>query len=446
MSELTEQHITSISPTGHGVIEQNNAPIILVLGAFPGDIINIHIYKKLQHIWYAEITHIISGSNLREYTPPASPFFISNMPWQHLTRSGELQLKDNIFNSIYPQYSSNISMLQDIGLPDTHYRNKVAYAFTTDTRGQLHFALYTRGTDGAEKEIHTENTLVHPMLEKTGRDFLDFFNQYKVTESDIKYLILRYSYNTNTVVAQILFPETSRKKLPLKKAELEKYLSRTHNLEGILVSHSHPNVRSAITTKDFYTLGNIDITEKLLDKKYIYHPSLFFQIYPDAFNEILKDLYREIESIPDHKKIPVLDLFAGVGVIGMSIADLVFSVRGVELSSLSKKYALENAHINNIDTYSFTEASVHKVLDYIESDQILIIDPTRSGLSKETCQRIIQVQPRHIVYISCNLGTQARDLDMIKDFYTITFMGAYNIFPKTHHIESMVILERKKND
>jgi 23S rRNA (uracil1939-C5)-methyltransferase len=161
---------------------------------------------------------------------------------------------------------------------------------------------------------------------------------------------------------------------------------------------------------------------------------------------ILNDLRSYILKIPQHKSVPALDLFAGVGVIGIEITDIVKSVTGVELSTLSKEFALKNAEQNNVSNFSFVESDVSVALELIENDQILLVDPTRAGLSKDVLSEITKKQPTYICYISCNPESQYRDFKHLKEFYTIELLRGYNIFPKTHHIESMLILKRKKND
>ena len=119
-------------------------------------------------------------------------------------------------------------------------------------KGLLTFALYTRGTNGPEKITQSENILVHPLLERIGKQFLNFLNQKHVSLEQLKYLILRYSYFENKIVAHILVPETNRKKLALKRGDLEQFLKTNSELKGVLVSHSESDTRSSMTTKDFY--------------------------------------------------------------------------------------------------------------------------------------------------------------------------------------------------
>ena len=391
---------------------------------------------------YAKIVSILKTSPLRIHTPEKAPFFDANAPWMHLSLDAENEIKREFITKLYGTYKGEIQFLGAKEKEKLGYRNKVAYAFL-DTKKGVRFALYTRGDGKAHKVEQKENPLAHPLIEKVGKQFLHFFHQKNIQSKDLKYLILRYSFLTNKIVAYLLLPETNRKKLPFKKSDLEKFFGAHENIQGIQVAHSEAGIRSAFSEKTFYNIGDIEVEEKMLQKTYLYAPSLFFQINPLGFQNILGDLREEMKKIPERKELPLLDLFAGVGLIGIELADLVKKVEGVELSSLSKSYALKNAERNGIENFSFQEANVDDALELIEKEQILVLDPPRRGLSSKTIERIQRTKPKYIFYVSCNPQTQHRDIEKIKDLYEIRFIKVYNIFPRTQHIESFVVLERK---
>jgi len=437
--------IISLAPTGHGITENG----WYVLGSFPGDTVKVRVYNEAEGIVYAELLEIIESSEQRNYAPTEAPFFDPNAPWQYLSHAQEniekLAIVKNIFKeNAHIKISSEIySSDQNKSLLTSHYRNKAAYAFTHDKNGKISFSLFTRGIEKSGKISQKENILVHPIINKIGKQFLEFFNQKNISIRTLKYLTLRYSYYTNSVVAQISVTETNRKKLPWKKSDLEKFLGHYAELQGIIVSHSEPGIRSATITKDFYVVGDVIITERIAEKEYNYHPSQFFQIYPDAFVQILNDCQEIISQIPNHNDYELLDFFAGIGIIGIHLAHLVNNVHGVEQSLLAKKYALQNARNNNVKNFSFTEANVDEALEHIKERQILIVDPARSGLTKKSLEKIIDIKPKYIIYISCNPETQAEDYYQLREYYDISWSQGYNLFPKTPHIEHVIFLRKK---
>ncbi len=436
--------IQKMSPTGHGIaFDESTQKEVSILGAFPGDKVLTEMYKTIGDTHYAKILHIEKASPDRIHTPNEAPFFDANAPWKHLSQEAENRYKKSFIEELYgndfPKGEIEIAPLES----ETGYRNKVAYTFLDTSRG-LRFALYTRGEKVARKVEQQENILAHPRIEKLGKQFLHFFNQKNIKAEQLKYLTLRYSFYEDALVAYLLVPETNRKKLPFKKSELGEFLAKQESLKGTLVAHSPADVRSALSEKAFYALGDIEVQEKMLDKLYSYHPSLFFQINPISFQEILKDLRAYIrENVPQSTTLHALDLFAGVGIIGIELADLFHTTKGVELSALSKEYAFRNAKANQIEHFNFEEAHVNDALNLIVEHDVLIIDPPRSGLHKKTREAIRKHAPQYIFYISCNPQTQYRDFAELRNHYTIEKVKMYNLFPKTHHIESLIILKRK---
>ncbi len=116
----------------------------------------------------------------------------------------------------------------------------------------------------------------------------------------------------------------------------------------------------------------------------------------------------------------------------------------MERSPLSHHYAQINAEENGINNFRAYETEVDKALSLIQPDQILILDPPRRGLRKETRERVRDTRPRYVIYISCNPETQEQDIREFYEHYRIRFLKAYNLFSKTPHTESLVILERKE--
>lgn len=439
--------IESMAISGHGIGYLPDNSAVHVLGAFPKDVVEIHVYKKAEGITYGEIVSIVTPSPFRTESPQQRPFFDANAPWRYLSYEKEIAIKEQLLRDVFQSVASTTLDSTVFVSPEAkeyHYRNKAAYSFLYH-QNALHFALYPRGTSETKKCIQEENILVHEVINHAGTIILQFLNQKKVPLTILKYLILRYSYHTRSVVAHLLVTETSRKKLPWKKAHLDILIEQHDIIDGIIVSQSEASVRSATTIKDFYGLGNCSIKEMVAGYMYHYHPSQFFQIYPQSFEDILKDCVACINSIPKHSEYKLLDLFAGVGIIGLHLSKYVASVHGVEQSPLSETYALLNAQINGVSNFSYDEGNVDTLLSFIERNQILVVDPPRSGLSKNTLSAITAALPEYILYISCDPQTQAENYIQLQEYYHIQHSQGYNLFPKTSHIEHLLFLKRKED-
>jgi 23S rRNA (uracil1939-C5)-methyltransferase len=145
--------------------------------------------------------------------------------------------------------------------------------------------------------------------------------------------------------------------------------------------------------------------------------------------------------MPETKKI--IDLYSGVGSIGLSVADKLRQLVLIEISAESNIQAQNNASGRQNVQIVTTEAE--KALSYLEQDALIIVDPPRAGLHKDVIESLIELKPACIIYLSCNPSTQARDIKMLTDgtAYKIKYAQGFNFFPRTPHIESLVVLNHK---
>jgi 23S rRNA (uracil1939-C5)-methyltransferase len=130
-------------------------------------------------------------------------------------------------------------------------------------------------------------------------------------------------------------------------------------------------------------------------------------------------------------------MYGGVGSIGLSISDDPVIV---EIDNATVAMAKHNAEKTGAEVI---HASTEKALKYITNDRVLIVDPPRAGLHKDVVTKILEVKPKKLVYLSCNPATQARDIALLQEEYSIVAFEGYNFFPRTPHIETLAILQRK---
>jgi 23S rRNA (uracil1939-C5)-methyltransferase len=142
----------------------------------------------------------------------------------------------------------------------------------------------------------------------------------------------------------------------------------------------------------------------------------------------------------------VYDLYTGTGTIAQFVASKAKKVVGIEAVPEAIADARENAKLNKIDNTVFYDGDMAKVFskEFIEINgipDVVITDPPRDGMHKKVVEQILTILPKKVVYISCNSATQARDLSLMKDHYTIERSQAVDMFPQTHHVENVVLLK-----
>jgi 23S rRNA (uracil1939-C5)-methyltransferase len=188
-----------------------------------------------------------------------------------------------------------------------------------------------------------------------------------------------------------------------------------------------------VPTKLLYELGDVTLHDDLLGKAFTYDVDSFFQVNVPVFE-------RALAVIKAHCADDPIDMYAGVGSIGLSVAKRQVTL--VELDPATAAMARLNAAASGPKT-EVIEASTDKTIQSIVMDQPVIFDPPRAGLHHKVVERCLEVKPPQIIYLSCNPATQARDLALLQPQYDIKHFEVYNFFPRTPHIETLAILALK---
>lgn len=167
----------------------------------------------------------------------------------------------------------------------------------------------------------------------------------------------------------------------------------------------------------------------------------FFQIN----DNVTKKMYDQIKEYADSTKDDIIyDLYCGVGTIGIYLADKCQKVYGIEINKKAILDATENMKLNNLNNLIFLDGSVDKTIAKIkEKPNIIIVDPPRAGLDKTTIDTILDLEPKKIVYTSCDPMTLVRDLKTLSEKYNIKEITPFDMFPNTYHVENVCILERR---
>ena len=145
----------------------------------------------------------------------------------------------------------------------------------------------------------------------------------------------------------------------------------------------------------------------------------------------------------------VYDLYTGTGTIAQFVAKKANKVIGIEVVADAVAAAKENATLNGIDNTEFFAGDMKSIFseDFITENgrpDIIITDPPREGMHKDVVHQILNISPPKVIYVSCNSATQARDLQLMNEQYSIKKTQAVDMFPQTHHVENVVLLERRK--
>lgn len=187
----------------------------------------------------------------------------------------------------------------------------------------------------------------------------------------------------------------------------------------------------------------ISINDKLItnigNKKYYLSKDSFFQINK-TLTERLYNYIKEYCEEMNPKKI--LDLFCGIGSIGIYIDNGKYDITGVDYSESNIQDAKKNSKLNN-SNITYICDRVENVIDKFNDCDLVIVDPPRSGLHKKVIENLIRINSKYIIYVSCNPQTLVRDLNLLNDSYDLKDINLFNMFPRTYHCESVTILKRR---
>ena len=265
-----------------------------------------------------------------------------------------------------------------------------------------------------------------------------------------------YTYNTNEIVAIdncLIAKESINKIIPILKefnVNNGKIIIRCNYIDELLIhiitddrvkipTNLPSNIKGIIVnSKTLY--GDNFLIDKIGDKYFKLSYDSFFQVN-NYVSSIIFDL------IDKHilKDENILDLYCGVGTLGLSTYIKDKKLYGIEIVENAINNAIYNAKHNSVVNYEYKCGKVEDQINrYInENIGVVIVDPPRKGLDKKALNSILAINPKQVIYVSCDPITLARDLNTLKDRYKIEYICALDMFPNTYHVETFVVLERK---
>ena len=395
--------IENLDHYGRG-ITKINGKIAFIENALPNEIIEIKIDKEKKKYIEGSVLKYIKESNERRNVP--CPYYDScgGCNIMHLSYENQLKFKQDKIRNIIKKYLNQDIKINSIVNSDSeyNYRNKVTFQIKKT------IGFYKNNTYDI---ISIDNCLICNKLINNSIKYLK-----KLNLKDINKIICRTSLNQLMIIV-----ETNNRDIditPLKE-----------------VAHS---IYLRIDNKYIHVFGNKNIYQKLGNFKYIISPDSFFQV---NINTCLK-LYNKIkEYIGENKN--VIDLYCGTGSIGIFVSENN-NIVGIELNESAIKDAIENKAINSINNINFICGDSGKKLNKLNfNPDVIIVDPPRNGLNKETIQSILSFDSKEIIYVSCDPMTFVRDLNILKEKYNIKEITPFDMFPNTYHVECIALLKRK---
>ncbi len=329
---------------------------------------------------------------------------------------------------------------------DTHYRNKVIVGFAKE-KGKVYSGLYAAHS---HRVVKTENCMMHPQLineiinkitELVSSMKIELYNERTGTGL-LRHVLIRWGHKTDEVMVVFV---TSQKMFPSRK-NMVKVLIREFPQIKTIVQNINPRKTSIVLQDESMILyGNGLITDELCNLKISFGHNSFYQIHSQQC-EVLYALGKKMLDLKPTDTL--LDTYCGVGTIGLSMSDACKKVVGVEVNRDAIENAKLNAKQNKISNVDFVAMDSTKFMEQAQKFHNhfdgIILDPPRAGTTERFIEAACSLNPRKILYISCDPRTQIRDLLKFKKcgYYT-NKLELVDLFPYTDHVESVCVLEKK---
>lgn len=471
-----------------------------VWGGLPGETVTVRITKKKSHLVEAVVEEVILPSPDR-ITPRDPDSYLSTSPWQIMPLEIEQIYKRQLIDDAFTLHNVTLPAVIDIYCDNVAYgyRNKVEFSwysesvvsravsqkksglalagpglFSDDIRGvnahsdrdgpfsdTLDLAFFRRGSKG--KIVVNGTSLAHPAINNLARAIRDLLRHKHVSARQLKTLLIRCDQSGSCVwqlyvkdrLPEIITADEAAK-LPAQGGE---------------IIYSDPRSPASRITERLAHFGDTTLTDTILGLPFRYACEGFFQINIPVYEQALRDMKEWVpcdrtgqhsgQQLGHHQKIirdprevaqifsgvplatdqPILDFYAGVGTIGLTIGG--GNVTLVEINADAVREMQRNiAELDRTDARAVLAPS-EQALNYITGKEIVIVDPPRAGLHPDVIATLLQKLPPRIIYLSCNPVTQARDVALLQQSYQIAWHRGYNFFPRTPHIEHLIILDKK---
>ncbi len=460
---FTDIEVIDAGAKGKSVAKAPDGRVIFLTNAIPGDVVTIQTFKKRKAYYEGNAIAFHKYSDRR--TEPVCAHFgtCGGCKWQHMKYEDQLYFKQK-------EVAQNLKRLGDIDVAEFSpilgcetpyfYRNKMEFSFSdsrwltaeeiTDSEtvidrracGFHKPGMWDKIIDIEKCHLQADpsNAIRNGLKNFTLEKDISFFNPRKQTGFLRSLMIRTTSIGQIMVVLQVTENDSPKIKLVLD------YLANTFKEITSLQYVVNAKGNDSIYDQEVICYKGQDfIVETMEDLQFNINAKSFYQTNSAQAYK----LYKIVRNFADLSKDDlVYDLYTGTGTIALFVAKNAKKVVGIESIAEAIEDAKINATQNKITNTSFFVGDMVKVLTpkfISENDtpDVIITDPPRIGMHKNVVAQLLKVAPKKIVYVSCNSATQARDVSLLAEKYTVKKSQAVDMFPQTHHVENVVLLERK---
>ena len=451
-NDIVTLEIVDCGTDGEGIGKADGFTVF-VKDAVIGDTVTAKIMKAKKNYGYGRLMEILKPSPYRVDPICPSARQCGGCQLQAVSYEEQKAFKEKKLRGHLERIGGfkEIPMEPLIGMDEPyHYRNKAQFPVGRNKEGRIVTGFYAGRTHAIienrdcalgipqNKEVldrviaHMEKYNIAPYDEMTGKGL-------------VRHIFVRYGFFTGELMVCLII---NGQDLPHQKEMVEK-LGEIPGMTSISLNINKKRNNVILGDKVKTIWGKEYITDKIGDISYEISPLSFFQVNP---HQTWKLYSKALEYADLHGEETVWDLYCGIGTISLFLAQKAKFVRGVEIVSAAIEDARRNARLNEIDNVEFFVGKAEEVLprEYEKNGvyaDVIVVDPPRKGCDEMLLKTILKMQPKRVVYVSCDSATLARDLRFLCDNgYELKKVCGVDQFPQTVHVETVVLLSHKKPD
>ncbi|PWW25506.1 tRNA (uracil-5-)-methyltransferase [Cytobacillus oceanisediminis] len=424
--------------------------VVFVPGALPGEEIVAEATKVNPKFTEAKIKKIRKKSEYRVQPPCPVYHECGGCQLQHLRYDRQLMEKRDIIIQALERHTKlnpeKLNIKETIGMEDPwNYRNKSQFQ-VGQKDGKVLAGLYGMNS---HRLINIEHCAVqHPQTTKATETVkrilqdlrIPIYNE-RTRKGIIRTIVVRVGIQTGELQVVLI---TTQKDLPKRDIIIEKIKSELPEVKSIIQNVNGEKTSLIFGQETMNLEGSDFIQETLGDLQFELSARTFFQLNPEQTVKLYNEVKRAAALTGKEK---VADAYCGVGTIGLWVAEQAAEIRGMDIIRESIEDAKKNASRHGIKHAQYVVGKAEEWLPKWTKEgwkpDVIIVDPPRTGLDQQLLKTILKVQPKKVVYVSCNPSTLAKDISVLSPAYKVNGIQPVDMFPQTAHVESVTELVLK---
>lgn len=431
-------------------IARHNDKVVFVPDTIKGEKVLAKVVKDNPKYTLAKVQNILIKSKDRVCEDCMSYYSCGGCNAMHMNYSRTLDVKREIVKNTLRKQGIDDGLVDDIygmGIP-YHYRNKVQFP-VRNIKGRNAFGMFS---EKSHKLVEVSNCKIQDeRINEIAKYMFDILNKegilcYDETKKsgDVKNIMVRRGVHTGEVLCILVVTSREVANSSKIKKVCDSVVQKYEEVKGLVVNINETMGNVILGKENLVLYGEDRIRDKIGDKTFYISTNSFFQV-----NTIMAEvIYSVLEQMLKLDKTEnLLELYSGVGTIGIFLSDKVKSVYGIEIVEDAVNMAKENVKLNNVLNAEYIAGDASKKLEKLSKENkvldVVVVDPPRKGLDNEGINILKKIKPKKIGYISCNPATLARDLALLKEEYEISKVVPVDMFPWTSHVECVCVLKLK---